>query len=101
MQVYSLVFGKRPFQYFGEEFLIAQMINFVEELPTEWQSKWKTIRDSSGRNFALHGPEPELERRFRERVQEPELMNFLSVIQRLMRFLPQQRISAVEALALL
>ncbi|KAK9369387.1 kinase-like domain-containing protein [Lipomyces kononenkoae] len=46
--IYSFVFGAIPFQYLGDvDVLVAQMIDFVEKLPTEWQQKWdNTHRDS-------------------------------------------------------
>merc|ERR1712000_169789 len=101
--IYSLVFAARPFQYLGNEaVLIAQMINFVEELPMEWQTTWHSIQSSSGRCFPTSKTtEFKLDRQFHEMVDEPELMPLLPVIQGLMRFLPSTRISAAEAMALL
>lgn len=44
-----MVFGAKPFSAFrsGEEFLVAQMIHFVEDLPNEWQDQWLKMRDDS------------------------------------------------------
>jgi serine/threonine-protein kinase SRPK3 len=39
------IFGTRPFLGFGGiDQLVARMINFVEELPTEWQPKWELMK---------------------------------------------------------
>ncbi|POR36997.1 Serine/threonine-protein kinase SRPK [Tolypocladium paradoxum] len=102
-QIYSLVFAARPFQYLGNEaVLVAQMINFVEELPAEWQTTWQAIQDSSRRSFPTEeATEFKLDCRFRMMVDEPELMPLRPIIQRLTRFLPLKRISAAEALTLL
>ncbi|KAK0391163.1 hypothetical protein NLU13_0664 [Sarocladium strictum] len=101
--IYSLVFAARPFQSLGNEaLLIAQMINFVEELPVEWQATWQAIHTSSGRSFPTsETTEFKLDRQFRKMVSEPELVPLLPVIRGLMRFLPLNRISAAEATALL
>jgi hypothetical protein len=53
MQIYSLLFGSLPFQYFGDDFLVAQMINLVEDLPSEWQQKFYHMRLNS--RFAKSG----------------------------------------------
>ncbi|KND91969.1 hypothetical protein TOPH_03284 [Tolypocladium ophioglossoides CBS 100239] len=92
--------------YSGDEaVLVAQMINFVEELPTEWQTAWQAIQDSSGssgRRFPTGGAtKSKLDRRFYEMVGEPELLPLLPIIQGLMRFLPSKRISGAEAVSLL
>lgn len=98
------MFAARPFQYLGhEDVLIAQMINFVEELPMEWQTTWQAIQGSSRRSFPTSETTTDfrLDRQFHERVGEPELMPLLPVIRGLMRLLPSNRLSAGEAMALL
>ena len=49
-QIYSLIFGTIPFhQYLGRlDLLIEQVIDFVEELPTEWQQQWDHIQQEFG-----------------------------------------------------
>jgi hypothetical protein len=44
--------------YFGLDFLVEQMINFVEDLPSEWQQKLYHIRLNS--RYANSGTEREL-----------------------------------------
>jgi hypothetical protein len=40
--------GATPFQYLGEDdVLVAQMIGFLGDLPTEWQPKWECMRSES------------------------------------------------------
>ncbi|KAL5354256.1 hypothetical protein ACLOAV_000344 [Pseudogymnoascus australis] len=43
--IYFFVFGAKPLQLFfgGDSDLVAQMINFVEDLPAEWEQKYKDI----------------------------------------------------------
>ncbi len=44
-----MVFGVRPFQFLsGIDVLVAQMINFVEELPGEWTAEWERLKKESG-----------------------------------------------------
>jgi serine/threonine-protein kinase SRPK3 len=51
-QVYFLVFGCLPFYHVGGyASFVAQMINFVEDLPPEWRSDWDRLR--SGENGSL------------------------------------------------
>ena len=81
------------------------MINFVGELPPEWQSKWEELRLEAGGDFKL-GENGQLsgsrlEQRFDELVDEPELKALLPVIKGLTRFLPSDRISASQALDLI
>lgn len=83
--------------------LIAQMIDFVEKLPKEWESKWKDIQDSSEDRLLTDedSTECKLSQRFQESVEEPELKHLFHVIQGLMRFLPSERLSAADAIKLL
>ena len=81
------------------------MIDFVGELPPEWEPKWEQLRLDAGGDFKL-GENGQLsgsrlERRFDELVHEPELKGLLPVIKGLTRFLPSDRISASEALDLI
>lgn len=45
LQIYFFVFGTMPFQLFfgGDSDLVAEMINFVEDLPAEWEQKYRGI----------------------------------------------------------
>ena len=45
-----MLFASRPFQSLGDIcFVVLQMINFVEELPKEWEPKWTLIKADAGR----------------------------------------------------
>ena len=47
-----LVFGSQPFQFLSEiDVLVAQMINFVEELPVEWTAEWERMKKNSEQNW--------------------------------------------------
>ena len=47
-----MVFGSRPFHFFSDiDALVAQMINFVEELPVEWTAEWERLKKKSGDNW--------------------------------------------------
>ncbi|KAL4874727.1 kinase-like domain-containing protein [Aspergillus karnatakaensis] len=98
--IYMLVFRTYPFQYIWDhEALVAQIIGFVEELPTEWQEKWEDMKTKSEYELKPRdGQMSELERRFKEKVSDPELERLLEVMESLMRFLPGNRIEASEAL---
>jgi len=49
-QIYTLVMGKRPFQWLWHvDYLVAQMIHFVEDLPDEWRLKWAKMKQEAGR----------------------------------------------------
>lgn len=51
-QIYSLIFAAYPFQSLGDEnVLVAQMVNFVERLPVEWEARWRNMLKKTGRNF--------------------------------------------------
>lgn len=46
------MFGFRPFSFFSDiDDLVAQMINFVEELPVEWTAEWERLKKKSGREW--------------------------------------------------
>ncbi|KAK4138477.1 kinase-like protein [Trichocladium antarcticum] len=48
--IYTLVIGKRPFQWLWDvDYLAAQMIHFVEDLPDEWRHKWAEMKEAAGR----------------------------------------------------
>jgi serine/threonine-protein kinase SRPK3 len=85
--------------------LVASMIDFAGELPPEWQPKWEQLRLDAKRDSKLGEnqqiPKSRLERKFNERVHEPELKGLLPVIKGLTRFLPSDRISASQALDLI
>lgn len=110
LQIYTLLFAARPFQYLGDEaVLIAQMIGFVEELPQQWRQKWEVIQKNASHSLGdtplynganLHQAS-KLQSRFYALVDEPELMPLLPLIRGLMRFLPSERLTAAEALKLL
>jgi len=105
LQIYYLTFGALPFQWFGMDTLVASMIDFVGELPPEWQPKWEQLKLDARRDFEggengqLSGSR--LEQRFDEQVHEPELKVLLPVMKGLTRFLPSDRISASQALDLI
>lgn len=94
------------------------MIGFVERLPTEWESKWKSMQTMSSHDLEVEGKQidklwnrllitlkdcamSKLERKFTETVRDPKLKPLLRVTRGLMRFLPSSRITADEALSLL
>ncbi|KAK4039482.1 kinase-like domain-containing protein [Parachaetomium inaequale] len=104
--IYGVVMGSRPFMYLGDmDFLVAQMIHFVEDLPEEWRPQWEQMQKSTGRirddiPDRMTGPS-KLEEMFKKNVTEPSLGPLLPIINGLMRFRPEDRISAEEALILL
>jgi serine/threonine-protein kinase SRPK3 len=81
------------------------MIDFVGELPSEWQPKFEQLRLDARGDFGLREngqlSKSRLERSFDENVHEPELKVLLPVIKGLTRFLPSDRISASQALDLI
>ncbi|KAJ6027408.1 uncharacterized protein N7446_003998 [Penicillium canescens] len=102
--IYLFLFATYPFWYLGEdEVLILQMIGFVEKLPTEWESRWKSMKMRSSHDLEINNDceMSKLERKFAEIVHDPTLKPLLQVTQGLMRFLPSSRITAEEALSLL
>lgn len=124
-QLYTLVIGRRPFEWLWDvDRLVAQMIHFVEDLPSEWRPEWSSMKKSAGRNWSdipgmikfppmCFTPELanvaidrmtgqcKLDERFEKYVKEASLRPLLPIIRGLMRFRPQDRISAQEALRLL
>jgi serine/threonine-protein kinase SRPK3 len=103
--IYYLMFRALPVQWFKIDILVASMIDFVGELPPEWQPKWEQLKLDAGGDFEL-GENGQLsgsrlEQEFNEHVHEPELKGFLPVIKGLTRFLPSDRISASQALDLI
>lgn len=51
-QIYTLVIGTRPFQWLWDmDRLVAQMIHFVEELPSEWRPEWERMKIHAGRKY--------------------------------------------------
>lgn len=95
------------------------MIGFVEGLPAEWESKWKSMQMKSSHDLKVEEGKQidklynllliplkdrevsKLERKFAEIVHNPTPKPLLQVIQGLMRFLPCSRLTADEALGLL
>ncbi|KAH6619423.1 kinase-like domain-containing protein [Chaetomium sp. MPI-SDFR-AT-0129] len=103
--IYTLLFGSRPFQSLGDvDAVVAQMMHFVEGLPTAWRPQWEARRHSS--ELALPDPDEwegpsELEIKFNTQVKDTSLQRLLPIIQGLMRFQPEMRISAEQALRML
>ncbi|KAM3429616.1 hypothetical protein MY4824_008138 [Beauveria thailandica] len=51
-RIYSMIFASYPFQYLGDDdILIAQMIGFVEKLPSEWEERWHQMSKAPGRRL--------------------------------------------------
>ena len=44
MQIYFMIFRRKPFDAYGLDGLIGDMINFVEDLPAEWRSQWEEMK---------------------------------------------------------
>ncbi|KAL4870576.1 hypothetical protein BDV12DRAFT_184391 [Aspergillus spectabilis] len=104
IQIYMLIFRIYPVRYLGNnEVLAAQMIGFVEELPMEWQGKWEFLKSKlkyeyEPRNVGVRRCQlSELERKFKERVNGPELARLLVATSGLMRSLPERRMGASQA----
>ncbi len=52
------MFAAYPFQYAGDEnVLVAQMVNFVEALPTEWDTIWREKLSKAHRGFPCESSE--------------------------------------------
>ncbi|KAK4154909.1 kinase-like domain-containing protein [Chaetomidium leptoderma] len=104
--IYTLALGSRPFHFFrGMDSLVAQMIHFVEDLPVEWLPEWERMKEGSVYNWA-HIPDSmprksKLEVIFERGVPEESLKRLFPIIQGLMRFRPEERMSAEAALRLL
>src|SRR5271154_4910328 len=99
------MFGAFPFQSVRTDTMVASMIDFVGELPPEWQPKWEQLRLDAKGDFKLGAnrqlSRSRLEQMFDKYVHEPELKGLLPVIKGLTRFLPSDRISASQALELI
>ena len=78
------------------------MINFAGELPPEWQPKLDRLRLDGKIKLnpreEVEIPGSKLQRKFDEKVHEPELKALLPIIEGLTRLLPSDRISASQAL---
>ncbi|KAK2603198.1 hypothetical protein N8I77_009672 [Diaporthe amygdali] len=107
--IYHMVFGYKPFEAFGgDEFLVSQMVHFVEDVPEEWKGKWLKMKEDSEKPYIKDTDEvPEvswLEQRFDNLLEDPldpPLRPLLPVIRGLLRFRPSDRMSASQALDLL
>ncbi|KAJ8058231.1 hypothetical protein OCU04_012427 [Sclerotinia nivalis] len=104
--IYSSLFGSRPFQHWGgPDKLVRQMINFVEELPAEWQPQWELMQITAGQMgeqaTTTTPTQSKLDQKFHDNVRDPALQRLLPVIRGLTRFRPSDRISAAEALAMI
>ncbi|KAJ5158192.1 uncharacterized protein N7500_007843 [Penicillium coprophilum] len=102
--IYTFIFTSYPFSYFDRDsWLVAQMVGFVESLPTEWQAKWGSMLMEESHDVTVEEDSKmsKIERKFLANGNHPALNYFLPVIQGLMRFLPSNRISAEKALDLL
>ncbi|KAL5316744.1 hypothetical protein ACEPPN_015795 [Leptodophora sp. 'Broadleaf-Isolate-01'] len=101
--IYSIIFGSRPFQHWGgTDKVVHQMINFVEELPAEWQPQWELMQledEKAKKRVATMKPtQLRLNQQFHDDIRDPALERLLPVIRGLARFKPSDRISAAEAL---
>ncbi|KAK3305126.1 kinase-like domain-containing protein [Chaetomium strumarium] len=92
-----------PFQSLGDvDVVVAQMIHFVEDLPVAWRRQWEARRHNAGKDLLRQWQGPsKLEAKFRTRVKDTSLRRLLPIIQGLMRFQPETRISAEQALGML
>lgn len=121
LQIYFLIFAQYPFQGYGLDGLIGNMINFVEDLPAEWRPRWEEVKRTTTNTLDgtlgeyLHAPTarvmgpdvmyvedekpevPRLEQSFRDLVHEPKLQCLLPIMKGLLKFLPENRISAGDA----
>lgn len=47
-----MVFGYKPFEAFeGDDFLVSQMVHFVEDVPEEWKEKWLKMKEDSEKPY--------------------------------------------------
>ncbi|KAJ5088289.1 hypothetical protein N7456_011905 [Penicillium angulare] len=105
--IYAFLFQIWPFWYLGEDvFLVCQMINFVEKLPTEWEPKWRSMltdfKLKSSHDPIIEDDEvSKVQRKFAELAPDPILEPLLPVMEGLMRFLPSHRLSAEDALGIM
>ncbi|KAK2738266.1 hypothetical protein FQN57_007129 [Myotisia sp. PD_48] len=110
LMIYVLIFGDSPFKHMvNENAFIQQMIGFVEDLPSEWQQKWKEISSSNCLEDSksivtllenVNLTRSKLDADF-EDIDDIDLKILLPVIKGLVRFRPSDRISASQALKLL
>ncbi|KAL2066601.1 hypothetical protein VTL71DRAFT_2672 [Oculimacula yallundae] len=110
MTICTMLYGARPFMLWGgPETVIDQMIDFVEELPAEWAAEWAAKWEDmlKGAQWTLEHDiiaksiRPRLDKRFHETIRKPALQCLLPIMRALIRFRPEDRISAKEALALI
>jgi len=89
--------------------LISSMIMVFEELPSQWERQWLQILEEH-KTQAVAKDDTEvwrtnrkhrLEKLFDKEVSEPKLKRLLPVIEGLCRLLPENRIPASEALAMI
>lgn len=104
---------------------MIHLIDFIEDLPDEWTPVWERVKKDAGATRKrrpsmlavltlskswLHiltvliekkFKESRLERDFNRRIHDPSLQPLLPVMTGLMRFKPDDRLSAREALYLL
>ncbi|KAM3484447.1 hypothetical protein MY8738_002136 [Beauveria namnaoensis] len=99
--IFALIFLRYPTQSLGDNSLAAaQMIDFVEDLPPEWEEAWQKLKAKL--SFSLSPVlESKLVTMFTDRVPDKESAPLLPVIQGLVRFRPAERMSARAALQLL
>ncbi|KAJ5286763.1 hypothetical protein N7478_002449 [Penicillium angulare] len=105
--IYAFLFTIWPFWYLGEDvFLVCQLINLVEKLPAEWESKWRLMlmgfKLKSGHDPIIEDDEiSKVQRKFAELEPDPIIEPLLPMMEGLMRFLPSSRLSAEDALGML
>ncbi|OBT68843.1 CMGC/SRPK protein kinase [Pseudogymnoascus sp. 23342-1-I1] len=103
--IYSFVFGGLPFYCIGDkDNLVIQMIEFIGDLPQDWKPNFDSLRIDFKRQPLLEGDlrvDRGLEYKFKHQIHEEMLQPLLPVIQGLMRFKPDERISAQQALEML
>ncbi|PQK17225.1 hypothetical protein BB8028_0007g04200 [Beauveria bassiana] len=94
----ALIFLRYSTQSLGDNsFAAAQMIDFVEDLPPEWEEAWQKLKAKL--SFSLSPVlEPKLVTMFRDRVPDKELAPLLPVIQGLVRLRAAERMSVRAAL---
>ncbi|EPE25744.1 Protein kinase-like (PK-like) [Glarea lozoyensis ATCC 20868] len=101
--IYEIIFRDPPFMYLGdEEGFIASMLAFIGgEMPKEWDEVYREIHRKGGREWEVFENVPEskpgLERKF-ESLEDKSLKPLLAILQGLMKFNPEDRILASEAL---
>ena len=103
-----MVFGSPPYQVFGRKTsMVRGMIGVFGDIPPKWQPKWEQMRAESAAKGSsvdiewVPSTKYRLEKQFQEEIHDPELKNLLPVIQGLTKILPEDRMSASQALQLL